>query len=113
MAQHRGRSGEWPRANETTGAGRNAPTGHFQTADAILRSDRQLAGPLRMGTAPGVGPRGRAVAVDRVEAASDFGMDRVDPREFDPMGTSLNRYPERPSSELLSREIRGGPRRRD
>jgi hypothetical protein len=65
-----------------------------------------------MGTSPGVGPRGRATAVDRVEGQTDFGTDRVNPREFDPIGTPRVRYPGT-SSELLSREIRGGPRKRD
>jgi hypothetical protein len=109
---HRGKLGEWPRVNPETGVGRTEPVGRFQTPDGVRSSDNSLAGPLRMGTAPGVGPTGRAVAVDRVEGRSDMGMDRVDPREFDPMGTPRSRFAGT-SSELVSREIRGGPRRRD
>jgi hypothetical protein len=112
VAQHRGRDGEWPRANLETGAGRGDPTARFQTPDGILKSDRSLAGPLRMGTSPGVGPRGSAVATGRVEGGSDFGMDRVSPRPFDPMGTPDRRAPDFPESSLVSRDIRGGNRRR-
>jgi hypothetical protein len=54
-----------------------------------------------MGTARGVGPSG-AVRI----GASDFEMDRISPRSFDPMGTSDTRAPEFPSSSLLSKESR-------
>lgn len=77
------------------------PVGYFQTADVIQRSDRSLAGPLRMGTAPGVGPRG-AIR----NGNSDFEMDRITPRGFDPMGSHNTRAPDFPSSTLLSREAR-------
>lgn len=100
MAQHRGRDGEWPRQRVEDGAGRNDPVGRFQHPDGILRSDRSLAGPLRLGTAPGVGPRGVR------NGASDFGMDRVSPRGFDPMGTHDTRAPAQEGSELVSRQRR-------
>lgn len=78
------------------------PTGFFQTADGILKSGRSLAGPLRLGTAPGVGPGGLTSDGN----ASDFGMDRVSPRRFDPIGSHNTRAPEREASTLLSRESR-------
>jgi len=92
MAENRTR---WPtRSTE--------PVGHFQTPDGVLRSDRSLAGPLRLGTSPGVGPRGLL----RDGNASDFGMDRVTPRGFDPMGSHNTREPPQESSSLLSRATR-------
>jgi len=98
MAQHRGKQGEWAPVKRN-------PEAVFQTADGYLRSDRSLAGPLRTGTAPGVGPRG-LVAGDE-SRLSDMGMDRVTPRGFDPMGTSLTREPRQQGSTLVSRETRG------
>ena len=106
MAQHRGRQGEWPIV-------KGNPDAFFLTPDGYRKSDRSLVGPLRMGTAPGVGPRGEAVATGRDESRSDMGMDRVSPREFDPMGTSLDRYKPNQQSDLISREIRGGSKRRE
>jgi hypothetical protein len=60
---------------------------------------------LRLGTAPGVGPRGALRP-----GGSDMEMDRVSPRGFDPMGTSDTRAPEQQGSELISRDRgrRGG-----
>lgn len=55
-----------------------------------------------MGTSPGVGPRGAL----RGGANSDFGMDRVSPRGFDPLGTSDSRAPEQEGSTLVSKEVR-------
>lgn len=98
MAQHRGRDGEWPRQRQEDGAGRRDPTAKFQTPDGIRRSDRSLAGPLRLGTSPGVGPRRMGGPT-----ATDFGVDRVSPRGFDPMGTSDTRAPAQEGSELVSR----------
>ena len=89
---------EWPTVKRN-------PVATFQTPDGYQNSDRQLAGPLRFGTARGVGPRGDAVADGRDENRSDMGVDRVSPREFDPMGTGLRRY-QGPSSGLLSEETR-------
>lgn len=77
------------------------PTGYFQTADVVMRSDRSLAGPLRMGTARGAGPTGAVLG-----GASDFEMDRITPRKYDPIGNSHERSPEFPKSSLLSRESR-------
>ena len=96
MAQKRYRQGPWPPRTD------DQPVGYFLTADGYLRSDRSLAGPLRLGTAPGTGPTGRA----RDGNASDFGLDRVERRDFDPMGTGLTRFPPTETSVLLSSEIR-------
>ena len=71
--------------------------------DGVLRSNRSLAGPLRWGTAPGVGPRGNIGDEFR---ETDFGMDRVDPRDVDPMGWPIKRTA--PASALIS----AGQRRR-
>jgi hypothetical protein len=98
MARHLGRQGEWPRV-------KGNPDAFVQHSMVTQRIDRSVSGPLRYGTAEGVGPRGRAVVADNSER-SDFGMDRISPRGFDPMGTALNRYGEK-SSDLISREIRG------
>jgi hypothetical protein len=95
----------WPRT-KATGEGRRAPIGHFTAPDTVLRSERSLDGPLRMGTAPGVGPKGAPPV-----GASDFGMDRVSPRGFDPLGTSDSRAPAQEDSTLVSRDIRRGRRR--
>jgi hypothetical protein len=38
--------------------------------------------------------------------ASDFGMDRVSPRGFDPLGTSDTRAPTQEASTLISKEVR-------
>jgi len=89
---------EWPRLlQERTGVERSAPVACFQTANATQRSDRSLVGPLRMGTAPGVGPRGALR-----NGSSDFGVDRISPRGFDPMGTSDTRAPLQEASTLIS-----------
>lgn len=90
----------WPRTR-STGTERRSPTGFFQSPDATEKSDRSLAGPLRLGTAPGVGPRGALR-----NGTSDFGMDRITPRGFDPMGTSDERQPAQEASQLVSREVR-------
>lgn len=81
MAQHKGRQGEWPIVKREPDAWVLAP-------DVYERTDRGAAGPLRSGTVQnGVGPRGRVP-----QDVSDYKMDRVSPREFDPMGTSIARY---------------------
>lgn len=80
------------------------PVGCFMTADGKMRSDRVLAGALRMGTAPGVGPSGPTL-----DGRSDFRMDRISPRGCDPLGTSVERYvgkPPQPDAKLISKEIR-------
>lgn len=91
MTQHRGRQGEWPTV-------KGEPVGDFLSPDTCLRSDRPLVGPLRMGTAPGVGPTGRAVIADYDTRTSDFGTDMI----------ARDRKPDRKfPSDLISREIRG------
>ena len=96
MAQHRGRQTEWPII-------KREPVGDFVTPDGYLRSTRPLAGPLRFGTEPRVGPRDRGPGRGQ---PSDFEMDRISPRGFDPMGTSDERAPAQEQSVLLSRSIR-------
>ena len=93
MARHLGRQGEWPTVERE-------PGGAFQVPDGTLRSARSLAGRLRMGTAPGVGPRG-APESDAFRG-TDFGMDRIDPRCHDPIG----RVPYTATSTLISRNTR-------
>lgn len=86
---------EWP-------AVKREPVGYFQHPNGILKSTRSLAGPLRLGTEPRVGPGG----LTREGNASDFGMDRVSKRGFDPAGTSDSRDNAQEASSLLSRESR-------
>lgn len=88
---------EWPR-QKPAGSERRAM---FATSDTFLKSERSVAGPLRMGTEPRVGPKGALR-----DGASDFGVDRVSPRGFDPLGTSDTRAPEQEASTLVSREVR-------
>ena len=95
---------EWPRVRPADGTERGSPTGFFQARDGVLRSNRSLAGPLRMGTAPGVGPRGGAVEADYTRD-SDFGMDRISPRTFDPIGSDCDRWPS-PTSDLVAKQTR-------
>lgn len=95
MAEHKERQSEWPIV-------RGNPVGYFQHPVAVFRSDRSLAGPLRLGTEPRIGPKGFL----RDGNASDLGIDRVSPRGFDPLGTSDTRAPPQESSTLLSRETR-------
>ena len=97
----------WPTVRPS-GLERGGPLGHFLTPDTTLRSERSLDGPLRMGTSPGVGPRGAPDA-----GASDFGMDRITPRRFDPIGNPITRAPAREESTLIARDIRKGKRRGD
>lgn len=100
MAQHQGRQGPWPRMREF-----RWPDAKFVTPDAYLNSARSVAGPLRTGTSPNVGPRG-LYASERTRY-TDYGTDNLTPRSFDPMGTSDTRAPEFPSSQFISRELRG------
>jgi hypothetical protein len=58
-----------------------SPPAFTLTPDGYLKSDRALAGPLRLGTAPGVGPKGTRTT----GFGTDFGVDRNNKR-FDPMG---------------------------
>ena len=77
------------------------PIGFFKTPDVIQKSDRSVAGPLRMGTAPGVGPSGASLTGN-----SDFEVDRITPRDFDPLGTTRDRFGEIASARV-SKEVRG------
>jgi hypothetical protein len=84
---------EWPRV-------KREKIGDFLHPRGYQRSERAVAGPLRLGTAPGVGPAGLL----QDGSQSDFGMDFVNPKRTDPIGTG------RPLTEtagLLSRQIRG------
>jgi hypothetical protein len=80
------------------------PVARYQTADGVLKSTRSVAGALRYGTMPNVGPRGDAITGGG--NGTDFGMDRITPRGFDPMGTSLRREPNQEGSTLVSRDVR-------
>lgn len=97
----------WPRVRDT-GTERRAPTAFFTTGNGYQKSERSLAGPLRLGTEPRVGPSGMLR-----NGSSDMGLDRISPRGFDPMGTALNRYGPQESSPLIARELRGNNRRRE
>lgn len=88
----------WPPMADTKPGWTLSPNGY-------LRSDRPLAGPLRLGTAPGVGPGGRS----NTGFGSDFGTDRITPKHFDPMGTSTLRAPEFPGSSRVASEVRRAP----
>ena len=92
MARHERRQSEWPIV-------KREPIADFAVPDGYFRSSRPLTGPLRTGTEPRVGPRDREVGA----VNSDFEMDRVSPRRFDPMGTQDRRAPDFPRSTLLRR----------
>lgn len=96
---------EWPRGKED-GAGRNSPVARYQVPDGFLNSELSLAGPLRTGTSPDVGPRARGASAVGVSRESDFGMDRVGNRRFDPIGTPLDRMSNKgmPAS-LITKQI--------
>lgn len=92
MAQHVRRQSEWPIV-------KREPDAYVLVPDVYTRTDRAATGPLRNGTVPnGAGPSGKAP-----QDASDYGMDRVSPRCFDPLGTGISRYsnPKR-DAELIS-----------
>lgn len=97
MAEHRERQSEWPIV-------RGQKIADFAVPDGYFRSNRAVSGPLRMGTAPGVGPAG---LIEGAGSSSDMGMDRVSKRGFDPVGTSNSRDNAQEGSNLLSRSIRG------
>lgn len=82
---------EWPRGKDN-GAGRNAPTARYLTPDGCTSDAYSLAGPLRTGTNPDVGPRARGPVSQGRSYETDFGTDRGSPHRFDPIGTSLDRY---------------------
>ena len=82
------------------------PTACFAHTTGIFRSDRTTAGPLRMGTAPGTGPHGAGTT-----GSSDFELDRISPKSFDPLGTTLDRFGSIQSARI-SKEVRSGAVRR-
>ena len=96
---------EWPRTRDN-GTERSSPRGFYQSRDGVLRSDQPLAGPLRTGTSSDVGPRARARSAGGESDRSDFGMDRISPRGFDPMGTPDDRIGPQPSSDLVTENLR-------
>lgn len=89
-----GKQSEWPPV-------RGNPTADYLKNGWFLRSSRSVAGPLRMGTTPGVGPRDTPTDA----GTSDMGLDRM-PRRFDPMGTHNTREPPPEPSSRLSRDVR-------
>src|SRR5580693_1740098 len=97
---------EWPRARPSNGTETSSPRGFYQSRDGVLRSDQPLAGPLRTGTSSDVGPRDRARGAGGESDSSDFGMDRISPRGFDPMGTALDRYGPQRASDLVTTKLR-------
>jgi hypothetical protein len=100
MARNEG----WPPYKDNGGFRRD-PDGRFLTPDGFLKSGRSLAGPLRTGTEPRVGPRAQGPVEAARTAESDFGTDRVSPREFDPMGTSRRRSGDIPS-DFITGQLR-------
>lgn len=106
MAQKLGRQGPWPRVGDNGMTEKRAPNGCFLTADGYFDTPgRPLAGPLRTGTTPhlSVGPKGRAVEAPD-SFGSDMGMDRISPRDSDPMGWPT-RMPQR-ANTLVATEQR-------
>ena len=96
---------EWPRTRDD-GTEKGGPAGFFQTRDGVLKSGRSLAGPLRTATSADVGPRARSRAASGEGRDSDFGMDRISPRGFDPIGTPDDRIGPQPSSDLVTEQLR-------
>lgn len=92
----------WPYSGQA-----ESPPAITVSPDGTWNSSRSFAGPMRLGTAPGVGPRG---APNANALESDLGVDRITPRTFDPLGTSDARSAIFPESELIARS---GRRRRN
>jgi hypothetical protein len=90
---------EWPRV-------KREPEAYFAVPDGYHRSDRDLVGPLRMGTTPEVGPKGPAVWSDR-STRSDFGMDRIDGTSGRDINKGTSKPPPPYNSDLIARELRG------
>lgn len=97
MARHRGRQGEWPIV-------RGNPDACFVNANGYFRLDAPVAGPLRMGTNPPIGPAGPAITSSNARR-SNMGTDRIAPRDFDPEGTVRNRSGVI-DSELIASSVR-------
>ena len=100
MARNEG----WPTYKDNGGFRRD-PDGRFLTPDGMLKSGRSLAGPLRTGTEPRVGPRAQGPVEAANTAETDFGTDRVSPRRFDPIGTSRRRSGDIPS-DFITGQLR-------
>lgn len=96
----------WPYSSTDPYLNRDAPTAFFLTADGYLKSDRQLSGSHRTGTEPRVGPRANGPNAADYGRQTDFGMDRIAPRDFDPIGTPRNRFGEIPSSLITEKTRR-------
>jgi hypothetical protein len=78
------------------------PDAYFAVPDGYHRSDRDLVGPLRMGTTPNVGPKGAAVRADR-STVSDFGMDRIDGTASREINKGTSEPPPPRHSELIAK----------
>lgn len=96
----------WPYSSTDPYLNRNTARAFFLTPDGYLRSDRQLSGSHRTGTEPRVGPRANGPNAADYGRQSDFGMDRVSPRDFDVLGTARNRFGEIPSGLITERTRR-------
>jgi hypothetical protein len=102
----------WPYGGTDPVLNRNAPDVYFTGPDGYHRSDRAVAGPLRMGTTADVGPRGPAVKADR-SWQSDFGMDRIDGTAGREINKGTSQPPPPYKSELIASFERGRTRRDD
>ncbi|HEX3520782.1 MAG TPA: hypothetical protein VHT52_01690 [Stellaceae bacterium] len=94
---------EWPRI-------KREPESYFAGPDGYHRSDREVAGPLRMGTTPEVGPKGPAVKADR-SSSSDFGMDRIDGTAGHDINKGTKEPPPPYKSDLIAQFERGRTRK--
>lgn len=99
----------WPYGRWEPELNRNPPIAYFTAPDGYHRSDRDVAGPLRMGTTPEVGPKGPAVRADR-SWQSDFGMDRIDPTAGRDINKGTSQPPPPYKSDLIAQVERGKSR---
>ncbi|HEY1880552.1 MAG TPA: hypothetical protein VGG68_11535 [Caulobacteraceae bacterium] len=102
----------WPYGNQDPVLNRDAPVAYFAVPDGYHRSDRDVVGPLRMGTTPEVGPKGPAVRADR-SWRSDFGMDRIDPSAGHDLNKGTSQPPPPYRSDLIAQVERNGRTRRE
>lgn len=77
------RNRSWPYQGQAT-----SPAALSLSPDGLLRSNRPLAGVLRNGTGPDVGPAAREFGSLTTRGDTDLGMDRVTPRDMDHIGVS-------------------------
>lgn len=61
---------------------------------------------MRTGTEQRVGPRSDGPDAIGESDRSDFGMDRITPRGFDPIGTPDDRIGPMPASDLVTTQLR-------